>query len=61
MTEWKTMRVPVPAWEAAQEARAEDETWGQYLRRCADEPRVEMTEQEVRALIRDVVDEEALP
>lgn len=60
MTEWKTMRVPADAWEAAQEARGEDETWGEYLRRCADHRRVEMSEDEVRALVRELVVREAL-
>lgn len=55
MTEWKTMRVPKDAWEAANEARGDTETWGEYLRRCADEPRIEMSEDELRVLIRDEV------
>lgn len=55
MTEWKTMRVPKDAWEAANEARGDNETWGEYLRRCADEPRIEMSEDELRVLIRDEV------
>lgn len=38
MTDYKTMRVPVEAWEAAREAKREGETWGQYLRRCSDHP-----------------------
>lgn len=44
MVEYKTMRVPTPAWEAAKEAKEDGETWGDYLRRCADEPRVEPAE-----------------
>ena len=55
MTDWKTMRVPKDAWEAANEARGDNETWGEYLRRCADEPRIEMSEDELRVLIRDEV------
>jgi hypothetical protein len=54
------MRVPEDAWEAAQAARGDDETWGEYLRRCADSPRVEMTEAEVAAVVRDLVDDDAL-
>lgn len=49
------MRVPKDAWEAANEARGDNETWGEYLRRCADEPRIEMSEDELRVLIRDEV------
>jgi len=60
MVEYKTMRVPAPAWEAAAEAKGDDETWGEYLRRCADEPRVEMSEAEVRAMVREMVVREAL-
>lgn len=60
MTEWKTMRVPEDAWEAAQAARGDDETWGEYLRRCADAPHVEMSEDEVRAVVRELVDDAAL-
>jgi len=60
MTEWKTMRVPEAAWESAQAARGDGETWGEYLRRCADAPRVEMTEDEVRSVVRDLVDDDAL-
>lgn len=55
MTDWKTMCVPKDAWEAANEARGDNETWGEYLRRCADESRVEMSEDELRVLIRDEV------
>lgn len=36
MTEYKTMRVPVAAWESARDAKRESETWGEYLQRCAD-------------------------
>jgi hypothetical protein len=39
MTEYKTLRVPVDAYEQAQAARQEhDDTWGEYLRRCAENP-----------------------
>lgn len=55
MTKWKTMRVPEDAWEAANKAKGTNETWGEYLLRCAEEPRVEMSEEEVRALIHDEV------
>lgn len=60
MTEYKTMRVPAEAWETAQKARGDGETWGEYLRRCADEPRVELSEDEVRELVREMVVAEAL-
>jgi len=38
MTDYKTMRVPEAAHEAASNAKREDETWGEYLRRCAENP-----------------------
>lgn len=60
MTDWKTMRVPEGAWEVAQEARGDNETWGEYLRRCADARRVEMSEDEVREVVRETVVAEAL-
>lgn len=58
--EYKTMRVPVPAWEAAREAKGENETWGEYLLRCAENPRVEMSEDELREVIREMVVDDAL-
>lgn len=64
MAEYKTMRVREDAWEAANEARGDNETWSDYLLRCADEPRVEMSEDELRDLvrneIREMVDDGAL-
>jgi hypothetical protein len=36
MTDYKTMRVPEDAWQDAKGAKGENETWGEYLRRCAD-------------------------
>ena len=38
MTEYKTLRVPEEAYELAQDAKQDDETWGEYLRRCSDNP-----------------------
>jgi len=34
----KTIRVPADAFEAAQEAKKPGETWGEYVRRCSDDP-----------------------
>lgn len=38
--DYTTMRVPTDAHEAAQEAKNDEkkETWGEYLRRCSDNP-----------------------
>ena len=36
MTDWKTMRVPVDAWNDAKDAKREGETWGEFLRRCSE-------------------------
>lgn len=64
MADYKTMRVREDAWEVAQEARGENETWSEYLLRCAEEPRIEMSEDELRTLvrkeIRDMVHEDVL-
>lgn len=38
MTDYKTMRVPREAWEDAKAAKGDEETWGEYLRRCGDNP-----------------------
>jgi len=38
MTEYKTMRVPQEAWEQANDAKQDNETWGEYLQRCAENP-----------------------
>jgi hypothetical protein len=38
MTDWKTMRVPAEAWERANEAKRDEETWGDFLQRCSNEP-----------------------
>jgi len=44
MTEYKTLRVPADAYTEAQKARQEhDDTWGEYLRRCAENPPEERT------------------
>lgn len=36
MVEYKTMRVPSDAWEDAHDAKEDGESWGEYLRRCAE-------------------------
>lgn len=38
MTDYKTMRVPADAHEVAKASKRDDETWGDFLRRCADNP-----------------------
>lgn len=38
MTDYKTLRVPESAWEQARESKRENETWGEFLRRCSDNP-----------------------
>jgi hypothetical protein len=52
-TKYTTMRVPKSSWELAAAAKGDNETWGEYLERCANARRVEMTEDEVRRLIRE--------
>ena len=38
MTEYKTMRVPEDDWKAAKESKRENETWGEFLQRCSNNP-----------------------
>ena len=38
MVDYKTLRVPEEAYEHAKEAKKDDETWGEYLRRCSENP-----------------------
>ncbi len=38
MTEYKTMRVPADDWEAADDAKRDGETWGEYIQRCSNNP-----------------------
>lgn len=54
--EWKNMRVKTDAWKAAREAKGEDETWSAFIRRCAESPRLQMSETELRAIIREEID-----
>ncbi|AFH21768.1 hypothetical protein OSG_eHP8_00250 [environmental Halophage eHP-8] len=37
-TEYKTLRVPEPDYEQARESKHDSETWGEFLRRCSDNP-----------------------
>jgi len=36
--DYKTLRVPVEAWHDAKQAKEDHETWGDYIRRCSDNP-----------------------
>ena len=38
MTEYKTMRVPQEAWEAAKASKKAEETWGEFIQRCSNNP-----------------------
>ena len=38
MTEYTSIRVTKEAKEAAQESKADSETWNEYLQRCTDNP-----------------------
>ena len=38
MTEYTSIRVTKAAKEAAQESKADSETWNEYLQRCTDNP-----------------------
>jgi len=36
--DYKTMRVPEDAYEAAKDSKRDGETWGQFLQRCTNTP-----------------------
>ena len=38
MTEYTSIRITKAAKQAAQESKAESETWNEYLQRCTDNP-----------------------
>jgi hypothetical protein len=38
VTEYKTLRVPADAYEVAKDSKQETETWGEFLRRCSENP-----------------------
>jgi predicted CopG family antitoxin len=38
MADYKTLRVPEDAYEAAKASKQETETWGEFLRRCSENP-----------------------
>lgn len=58
MTDYGTIRVPKDVYDRANEERnGAGETWAEFLERAIDtEPRVEMTEEDVRRLVRDEVE-----
>jgi len=38
MVEYKTLRVPEPDYEEARESKDDEETWGEFLQRCSENP-----------------------
>lgn len=36
--DYKTMRVPAEAYRYAKDAKRDDETWGEFMRRLSDNP-----------------------
>lgn len=36
--DYKTFRVPVEAYNEAIETKGDDETWGEFIRRCSEHP-----------------------
>jgi len=38
MTDYKTMRVPEDAYEQAKADKRDEETWGDFLQRCSNNP-----------------------
>jgi len=54
MVDYKTLRVPEDAYDAAKDSKHDAETWGEFLQRCAD------TRPEIREFV-DVTDFDAAP
>jgi len=38
MVDYKTLRVPAEDYEQARESKEKEETWGEFLRRCSENP-----------------------
>lgn len=62
MADHGTIRVPRDVYERANDARQDaDETWAEFLERAIDsDPTVEMTEADVRAIVRDELDRDSI-
>jgi len=37
-TEYKTLRVPAEEYKTARKSKEDSETWGEFLRRCSENP-----------------------
>lgn len=59
MTEYGTIRIPKPTYERANAERKENgESWEEFVDRAIrSEPTVELTESEIRAMIRDEIND----
>lgn len=57
MTEYGTIRIPKPTYERANAERKENgESWEEFVERAIGaEPTVELTESEIRAMMRDEI------
>lgn len=62
MTEYGTIRIPKPTYERANDERkANGESWEEFIERAIDaEPTVEMSESEIRAIMRDEISEKVV-
>ena len=38
MTDYKTLRVPEPDYEQAKASKKAEETWGEFIQRCSNNP-----------------------
>ena len=36
--DYSTLRIPTPDYENAKESKRENETWGEFIQRCTDNP-----------------------
>ena len=64
MSDWRygTIRIPRPTYERANDERkANDESWEEFIERAIhSEPTVEMSEREIRAMIRDEISDKVV-
>ena len=62
MTEYGTIRIPKRTYDRANDERkANDESWETFIKRAIDaEPTVEMSESEIKAMMRDEISDKVV-
>jgi predicted CopG family antitoxin len=56
MVDWRTIKVPEMDYVEAREAKRDNESWGDYVRRCANESTVTMNEEDIREIVREEIE-----